>query len=412
MKCGACGTELEKDARFCHICGQPAPPSEPETSSLCPACGAKLPKIAVFCPQCGVALSEAAPRQTDTPAAVAAAPAAPPAAPSEAPERAAESPSAPKKRKKKKGSGVGMIVLMLLIVALIFGCVGAVLYVEADARGQTLTEYIAEAVGETEPETAKWSDLETPPEIGSETWSEEEPEAESDAGHEMNAKDGLLTQDVCQIYMELLQSRLAAIDGYDWQQLGSDLPNRPVVLCDICGDIKPELIWVEKTDEQNVSASTLNIAGIRDGAAVILCSQRWDVQAGGGFRYYLFQKGNDKTLYAFSSFGEETWMRRYAAYVEMDGGLVSSDVLTSMTTELLDGENTGEVSSYARMGEEISAEEWLEAVKELEAETDRILMYSADAGSFVSDFVSQNGCPAMTGGGSIAFLTDCIEALS
>ena len=404
MKCGACGTELEKDARFCHICGQPAPPPEAEAGGFCPSCGAKLPKIAVFCPWCGIALSEAAPRQTDTPAAVTTAPAAPP----EAQERAAEPPSAPKKRKKKKGSGVGMIVLMLLIVALIFGCVGAVLYVEADARGQTLTEYIAEAVGETEPETAKWSDLEIPAENGSEA----EPEAEPDVGHEMNAKDGLLTQDVCQIYLELLQSRLTAIEGYDWQQWGSDLPNRPVVLCDICGDIKPELIWVEATDEQNVSASTLNIAGIRDGAAVILCSQRWDVQAGGGFQYYLFQKGNDKTLYAYSSFGEETWMQRYAAYVEMDGGLVPSDVITSMTAELLDGENTGEVSSYARMGEEISAEEWLEAVENLEAETDRILMYSGNAGSFVSDFVSQNGCPAMTGGGSIAFLTDCIEALS
>ena len=63
MKCAACGTELERDAKFCHICGQPAPAQAPEESSFCPRCGARLPKLCVFCPNCGVALSDVSPRR-------------------------------------------------------------------------------------------------------------------------------------------------------------------------------------------------------------------------------------------------------------------------------------------------------------------------------------------------------------
>ena len=38
MKCPSCGAELEKDARFCHICGQPVPAAG-EESRFCIRCG-------------------------------------------------------------------------------------------------------------------------------------------------------------------------------------------------------------------------------------------------------------------------------------------------------------------------------------------------------------------------------------
>ncbi len=404
MKCGACGTELEKDARFCHICGQPAPP-EPEKNSFCPRCGAGLPKIAVFCPRCGVALSEAGQQTEETVAVKQAAVQQP--APTVRP--AEIHPASKSKKKKKKSSGIGGLLLVLLILTLIFGCLGAVLYVEASTRGQTMTEYVSEAVGRPIEETARWSDLET-----AETPASSEGGEVRDAQAQeipVQPQEGLLTKDVCRIYLELLGSRQAAIERYDWQQAGTELPTRPVVLCDICGDMVPELIWVETTDGENGMASTLNIAGIRDGAAVILGSGRWDVQAGSGFCYYLFQERDDKTLYAYSSFGEETRMQRYSAYVERDGILLATDLLTSMSEVNWDGEKMEELSSYAKAGEEITAEEFSAEVEHLRTGTERILMYSADAGSFVADFISANGCPAMTGSGSIAFLSDCLEAV-
>lgn len=397
MKCGACGTELERDAKFCHICGQPAPVQEPETGGFCPRCGARLPKLSVFCPQCGAALSDAAPRPEAKPAAEKPAPAARAAAPA----RPAEHPPAPKKRKKKsRRAPVGGILLAILILALIFGCLCAVLYVEATMRGQTMKEYVTAFVrGEPETGEARWSDLEKP-----ETSPASAPEAVE------SSRDGVLTKDVCTIYLDLLQSRQADIERYDWQQLGTDMPTRQVVLCDVCGDILPELIWVEAAKDENVTAAVLNIAGIRDGGAVILSSQSWDVQAGGGFHYYLFQEEEGKTLYAFTVSGEETWTQRYSSYSERNGGLAADELLKFVT--VWDPESGDETRSYAGEGGEISEEEWLNAVGSLQAGTKDVLMYSSHAGDFVEDYVSRNGCPAMTCAGAILLLTECLDAVS
>ncbi len=397
MKCAACGTELERDAKFCHICGQPAPAQAPEESSFCPRCGARLPKLCVFCPRCGVALSDVSPRREPIPAAAAPASAARAAAPVRQTE---PSPAPKKKTKKRQRAPIGGILLALLILALIFGCLGAVLYVEATMRGQTMKEYVVAFVhGEPEAGEARWSDL-------------DKPGASAAPASEQidSAQDGILTKDVCAIYLDLLQSRQAEIERYDWQQTGTDMPTRQVVLCDVWGDILPELIWVEATDDENVRAATLNIAGIRDGSAVILSSQSWDVQAGGGFHYYLFQEQDSKTLYAFSACGEETWTQRYSSYAERDGGLAADELLTFVT--VWDPETGGETRSYAKEGVEVSGEEWLAAVGSLQAGTRGVLMYSSQAGDFVSDYVSRNGCPAMTCAGAILLLTECLEAVS
>ena len=397
MKCEACGTELERDAKFCHICGQPAPAQAPEESSFCPRCGARLPKLCVFCPNCGVALSDVSPRRE--PKAAAAAPA--PAARAAAPVRQAEPSPAPKKKtKKRQRTPVGGILLAFLILALIFGCLSAVLYVEATMRGQTMKEYVTAFIhGEPETGEARWSDL-------------DKPGASAAPASEQidSAQDGILTKDVCAIYLDLLQSRQAEIERYDWQQTGTDMPTRQVVLCDVWGDILPELIWVEATDDENVRAATLNIAGIRDGAAVILSSQSWDVQAGGGFHYYLFQEQDSKTLYAFSACGEETWTQRYSFYSERNGGLAADELLKFVT--VWDPESGDETRSYFKEGGEISEEDWLNAVGSLQAGTKGVLMYSSHAGDFVEDYVSRNGCPAMTCAGAILLLTECLEAVS
>lgn len=316
-----------------------------------------------------------------------------------APARAAEPvPEEKKPAKKAKRSHVGGFLLALLIILLIIGSLCAVVYVEASVRGQTVKDYAYTFLGRDTGE-------------GSGKWSELEPQGSSGTEQE-DAQKELTTKDVCALYLDLLKSRQAAIERYDWQQRNGELPTRQVVLCDICGDMQPELIWVEAADEERPTSATLNIAAVRDGAAVILSSRSWDVQAGGGFFYYLFQVQDSKTLYASSASGEERWTQRYAAYTEHDGGLEEEILLESVTSDEWDGENMQQLVSYTKAGEEVSADDWNGAVESLLSGTKTILMYSSDAGDFALNFVAQNGCPAMTCGGAILFLTEQLEELS
>ncbi|MCR5576931.1 MAG: zinc ribbon domain-containing protein [Oscillospiraceae bacterium] len=417
MKCPSCGAELEKDARFCHICGQPVPAAG-EESRFCIRCGAKLPAGAAFCARCGAAVSgsharqtpEAAPRSKSAPQPVStsegvtepdrtakAAPV-PQGAEETAPRPAEEKKTKKSKKSKRSGSG-GALVLVLLILALLFGAVCAFLYAESYTRGISVKEYITSLGSkETDGEQARWSDL-----------KQAEPPPAPDGAAEQ--QDGVGTKEVCALYIQLLEGRREAIERYSWQRTADGVA-RPIVLCDIWGDNQPELIWVEATNEENVSASTLNIAAIRDGAAAILCSESWDVQAGGGFRYYLFQKEGSKALYAFSAYGEETWYECYADYTGSGGDLAREELLKSVMTEQWDGENAWQSIRYTKGGAEVAAGEWLGDVESLLNEIEEILMYSADAGSFAVDFIEQHGCPAMSYDEAIKFLSDCLAAVS
>ena len=439
MRCASCGTELEKGARFCHICGQPAPTAE-AVNRFCIRCGAKLPSGAAFCPSCGAPVSAAHMQQTPAPAQPVRAPAHEPApvqpapaplpvrepvhepAPAPQPARtpahetppaqpeprqakpsAAPRPAAPKKKAGKKkrrrssGNGAGVVVLVILVAALLFGSLCAFLFAEANERGLSVREYIASRGGREAIETpARWSDLKDA--------------APAAAVSEQEKR--LLTKDVCEIYIELLEGRRERIERYDWQRTGSSGLSRQVVLCDICADNVPELVWVEATDEENVRASTLNIAGIRDGEAAVLCSVPWDVQAGGGYRYHLFQEQNSKALYAFCTFEEETWTVCYSVFAEQGGALEQEELLKSVLSQGGDGENSWESTVYTKMGEEVSLEDWSGAVESLMTGMESILMYSAEAGSFAADYAAQNGCPAMGVGEALSFLAQCRDAVS
>lgn len=395
MKCATCGSELERDARFCHICGQAAPPSQTERRH-CPQCGARLPTLAVFCPQCGTALSVDAPRQT------ASAPA--PAVKSAPAPAKGTAPAAKKKKSKSKKSNAGGFVLVFLILLLIAGCICAYVYVEAHTRGISLGEYVSSLDPRAKEESqARWSDLKTDAPAA--------PEATPAPPQTAETPYGPVTKALCVSYLALLEERRADIERYDWQQSGG-VPTRQVVLCDICGDELPELIWVEATRDENVAASTLNVAAVRGGAAEILCSTGWDVQAGGGFPYYLFQERDAKTLYAYSAHGEGGWTQCYDVYTDSGDALVREELLKSVMTQTFDGESGGESYSFTMRSAEISAEQWLAEDERLAAETRCVLMYNEDAGRYVEGFVAENGCPAMSCAEAEAFLNDCLSSFA
>lgn len=408
MKCRFCGTELEKDARFCHICGQSAPVDRSE-GGFCPHCDVRLPDVAVFCPHCGTKLGfsrlrESLPaRETVQPAAAPSGEAGKDPAPAarEAPVTAlAEHKPAPPKKAGKKprksgrsGSGGGLLALLIVILILCF--LGVFLYMEANSHGLGVGEYASSLLpgGETE-KPARWSDLK----------SEESADQTADMQEQAPAEEELRTRQAYALYRGLLESRRDRIEAYNWQLEGTE--SRPIFLRDVCGDELPELIWVESAPGESEQAATLFIATIRNGSGELVYSERWDVQAGGGFGYYLFQQQGDKALHSYSSFGEDSWTERYAVLSEQGDALVRSEQLTSELSAARDGEGANETRSFRRMGEPVSEDQWLAAVEELRAQTASVLMLNRYAGYFAESWTEQNGCPALTFQDALSVLSE------
>lgn len=412
MKCRFCETELERDARYCHICGQAVPVDRSE-GGFCPRCDTKLPATAVFCPHCGTQVSYSRLRRAEQPPAETEANPAPAAPAPESkpsptasepirldwqPQSAKAEPEKKPKRPREKSAAAGLILALILLL-LIFGCIAAVLYVEAYTHGISMHEYVSGMLpgskAPTGEETARWSDLNPAP-----TPTAAETPTEAVAVEEENHAQEAYAQ-----YIELLRERQERIDRYDWQQEGTE--TRPVVVCDVCGDSTPELIWAEAADG---AAATLNVAGWRNGAVEILFTENWDVQAGGGFCCYLFQVAGDKTLYTYSASGDESWTECYAALLDHGGTLMLEELLKAVTAQRLTGQTYRTVKTFTAAGEEITEDEWRESVNLLNARTASVLMLNRDAGDFATHWAAKNGCPAMTCAEAIDFLTGALEA--
>ncbi|MBR4194752.1 MAG: hypothetical protein IKQ54_10550 [Oscillospiraceae bacterium] len=129
-------------------------------------------------------------------------------------------------------------------------------------------------------------------------------------------------------YLEHLSRNREGIEGYYWQKGGSqydaqspEKTPKPVALLDCWGDETPELIYVAvDPTERYVYMSRLYIL-TWDGALRTLCDVAWDVLAGGGFYYDLFQVEGSKELYAYTSSGDESWYKTYLHFVPRGEGL-------------------------------------------------------------------------------------------
>jgi hypothetical protein len=58
MRCATCGSELQRDARFCASCGTPVTTA---TVATCVGCGADLAPATRFCASCGTPLDAPSP---------------------------------------------------------------------------------------------------------------------------------------------------------------------------------------------------------------------------------------------------------------------------------------------------------------------------------------------------------------
>lgn len=244
-----------------------------------------------------------------------------------------------------------------------------------------------------------------------------------------------------QAYLDCLVENKSGIDNYIWQRgyaipLFDDNDNsyfapltdeylaRPVVLCDVCGDEIPELIYMgdvapgEWKDEfyYNETGANLHIVTYRDGKLVDLFSsdRSWD-DTEYCFPYSLFQVEGGKELYATYAWGDDWEEDTLYCFQEGSDGKLHQTQVCRYYFEGYEGDDNG---SALREPEYYYGADETEIPKE---EYDRIrnskidhisnpLMYNYYGIWDVRPAVEQHGCPAMTCDEAIAYLRELLNA--
>ncbi|MBR6040100.1 MAG: sigma-70 family RNA polymerase sigma factor [Clostridia bacterium] len=243
-----------------------------------------------------------------------------------------------------------------------------------------------------------------------------------------------------QAYLDCLIENKSGIDNYIWQRgyaipLFDDNDNsyfapltdeylaRPVVLCDICGDEIPELMYMgdvapgEWGNEYyyNETGANLHIVTYRDGKLVDLFSsdRSWD-DAEYCFPYSLFQVEGGKELYATYAWGDLWEEDTLFCFQEGSDGKLHQTQVCRYYFEGYEGDDNG---SALREPEYYYGADETEIPKE---EYDRIrgskidhisnpLMYNYYGIWDVRPAVEQHGCAAMTCDEAIAWLEKQLE---
>lgn len=201
-----------------------------------------------------------------------------------------------------------------------------------------------------------------------------------------------------QAYLELLTEKREAIEGYYWQKgyynygaMDEETRPRPVAILDICGDEVPELIYADvDLTAQYVYTSFLHVL-TWDGALRTLFEESWDVMAGGGFRYYLYQISGSKDLYACTSFGDESWTVRSDRFIESGGNLIREPVLREESRpQYVDGEYNY-VKTFLIGEAEVDEEAYNDALAALQKNISAIVMSSKYVDDYAAEFLNAHG---------------------
>jgi len=213
--------------------------------------------------------------------------------------------------------------------------------------------------------------------------------------------DNIMDFQAYEAYLSLLVEKKNAIEAYNWQKsdsvTGVDMTH-PVVLCDCYGDETPELIYLSRNESNGYMAASLNIVTFEDDQIRELYSnQSWDSEVASGNNYYLYQLKDDKTLYTFTSTGDESWHEYYGVFNLENNEMIKIDLLGH--TERPDFDHvsvtTGPeyIHEYIENGTRtITEQEYKDKIRDIENNTASVLMYSYmpggsnKAGDFVKGF--------------------------
>lgn len=210
-------------------------------------------------------------------------------------------------------------------------------------------------------------------------------------------------------YLRLLTEKKQLIRLYSWQkgyhndnhiheELTDKTLPRPVVICDICGDATPELIYIEGKNTSPYMTSSLKIFTFKNGSLRELYSGDWDEEYSNEADYYFFQIMGSKDLYYYYGLGPDWPFRTWKRFEEKPGELLEPVVVYELSScyDHVD-ENGFEVfiDTYKSGDEVIGKQEYEEGINRLENNTENVLMYNSRK-QFVSDFIDLHGCQAAT----------------
>ena len=209
-------------------------------------------------------------------------------------------------------------------------------------------------------------------------------------------------------YLTVLQDNEASIRAYerDMYIYGSEdrqdtNAKKAVAIEDINGDGVPELIYMTWMQYDG----NLNIYTCRDGKVKQLYTkENWDIQAGGGARYYLFKINGDDRLYYYYELGDMSWTTEICRFDEQTDGTLTV-VTVAECYETPNEDDTQTITTYTVDGQTVDANTYNKKMDELKNGREKLLLRNLsgeELGTTPQEALSYDEAIALLSGGQQA----------
>ena len=186
-----------------------------------------------------------------------------------------------------------------------------------------------------------------------------------------------------------------AMDGQDVNA------KKAVAIEDITGDGVPELIYMTWMQYDG----NLNIYTCQDGKVKQLYAKdNWDIQAGGGARYYLFKINGDDRLYYYYELGDMSWTTEICRFDEQTDGTLTV-VTVAECYETPNEDDTQTITTYTVDGQTVDANTYNKKMDELKNGREKLLLRNLsgeELGTTPQEALSYDEAIALLSGGQQA----------
>lgn len=186
-----------------------------------------------------------------------------------------------------------------------------------------------------------------------------------------------------------------AMDGQDVNA------KKAVAIEDITGDGVPELIYMTWMQYDG----NLNIYTCQDGKVKQLYAKdNWDIQAGGGARYYLFKINGDDRLYYYYELGDMSWTTDICRFDEQTDGTLTV-VTVAECYETPNEDDTQTITTYTVDGQTVDANTYNKKMDELKNGREKLLLRNLsgeELGTTPQEALSYDEAIALLSGGQQA----------
>ncbi len=194
------------------------------------------------------------------------------------------------------------------------------------------------------------------------------------------------------------QSGMSIYGAMDGQDVNA---KKAVAIEDITGDGVPELIYMTWMQYDG----NLNIYTCQDGKVKQLYAKdNWDIQAGGGARYYLFKINGDDRLYYYYELGDMSWTTDICRFDEQTDGTLTV-VTVAECYETPNEDDTQTITTYTVDGQTVDANTYNKKMDELKNGREKLLLRNLsgeELGTTPQEALSYDEAIALLSGGQQA----------